>query len=56
MMRTIGVLAFGITVLAVSMVVYPTPGGRFDGRALLAVLLVGALLRVLVLVERRAVR
>ena len=55
-MRIITTLAFGITALAVSMVIYPTPGGRFDGRALLAVLLVGALLRALVLAERRGAR
>ncbi len=55
-MRIITTLAFGITALAVSLVVYPTPGGRFDGRALLAVILVGALLRALVLFERRSAR
>jgi len=55
-MRTILTLAFGITALAVSMVIYPTPGGRFDGRALLAVILVGALLRALVVFERRVLR
>ncbi len=55
-MRTIAVPAFGISALAVSLVVSPTPGGRFDGRALLAVLLVAALLRALALIERRASR
>jgi hypothetical protein len=56
MTRAIGALGFGVTALYVWMLIAPTPAGRLDGRAILALLLTAAMIAALNVIERRAAR